>query len=75
MMFNPHGVNVGDVWVENDPRHYRRIKVLELIEDGDSCGYAMIKNMDKNTHPTRAKLSRFSGSRSGYILEKSAEAK
>jgi hypothetical protein len=66
--YNPHGVKIGEVWVENDPRHPRKICVMEFLDHvcpRNGAGYARIKNFATGKM-SEARLDRFNGRRSGY---------
>jgi hypothetical protein len=62
---NPYDVRIGDVWVENDPRHHRRLKVIGF----KGADYAELENL-ANGRKSFAKLSRFNGRRGGYLRGK-----
>lgn len=63
---NPYGVKVGELWVGNDPRHPRRLKIIKLVmSKWDEPGYAEMENISSRKI-SRARLDRFNGRRSGY---------
>jgi hypothetical protein len=65
---NPYGVTIGEVWVENDPRVSRKIRVIEFLSDvysHNGFGYVQIKDLATGK-TSRARLDRFNGRRGGY---------
>jgi hypothetical protein len=64
---NPYGVKIGKVWVENDPRHPRKIRVVEFLSKVDirGVGYAQVENLATGKISI-ARLDRFNGRRGGY---------
>jgi hypothetical protein len=65
---NPFDVKVGEVWVENDPRHPRKVKVVRFLTDKpyyDGFGYVELENVATGKRSV-ARLDRFNGRRSGY---------
>jgi hypothetical protein len=64
---NPYGVKVGEVWVENDPRHPHRKKVVGFLlsKSPEGFGYAKLENV-LTGKGSIARLDRFNGKRGGY---------
>jgi hypothetical protein len=65
---NPFGVKAGEVWVENDPRHPRKLKITKLLArvSRGGFGYAELENV-ANGNKSVARLDRFNGKRGGYF--------
>ena len=62
----PIKVEVGQIWIDNDPRHdyKRRLKVLEIIGDK-----ATVQHPDGLGARTKIRLDRFRPTSTGYRLE------
>jgi hypothetical protein len=63
---NPFNVKVGEIWIENDPRHFRKVEVIDFSY---VRGKAKIKSL-KTGNITWASLKRFNGKRGGYMRDK-----
>jgi hypothetical protein len=61
---NPHGVQVGEVWEENNPQRPRMLKVVGLISRWGEFGHADVENISSGKR-SRIRLDRFNGTRGG----------
>jgi hypothetical protein len=68
---NPCDVNIGDIWVDNDPRYHgeRKFKIIDFGTSKDGLPVVQIESF-LTGRKTWSRTDRFNGRRSnGYSLE------